>query len=318
MQGYDGAAVAGGRAQVDGVSIDIDGIVLERLVGTGANGFVFAGRDIRLDRPVAVKIWPPRKDRAPHDGDARSEQALAEAAKVARIKHEHIASVYSADFLPSGWPYVVMEFVDDPPLREVIDELSLLDRLSTCRDVYRALDTAEREGIYHGDLHGGNVLVRWFHATVIDFGTSLLAGHEHSLRRHARLVHSFVHQLLPELENYLPRLDIPGIVRPEYVTYVEDVRIGAAEALMQLDGELDQLSGPDTAQRLKYVADQYSTALIDLTTPITAWLDARGVEDRPIAEFRARSESETAKRRSRPWPTTVGMKLRPVPPFVDA
>lgn len=317
MKGYADAVLVEGGVELDGIWFEIDGVSLERLLGTGANGFVFAGRDTRLDRSVAVKVWPPRKDRAPTKGEASVEQALAEASKVARIKHDHIAAVYSAGYLPSGWPYVVMELVDDPPLSTVIDEMSILDRLSAWRDVHQALDAAERKGIFHGDLHGGNVLIRWLHATVIDFGTSALSGREHSLRRHSRLVHRFVHDLLPELEEFIPPLDIPGLVRPEYVSYVEDVRVRAAESLMRLDDELDQLSRSEVAQRVNSIANEYSTSLIDLTAPVAAWLSKRGVDGALVAQFRARSRAEAASRRARPWPSSVGLTLRPVPPFAD-
>lgn len=86
--------------------------------------------------------------------------------------------------------------------------------------VYFGLADAEREGVYHGDLHGGNVLVRPFHVKIIDFGTSALAGKSRSLRRHARMVNEFAQWLLPEYTEYIVPLDIRKLSQPKFATFV--------------------------------------------------------------------------------------------------
>jgi serine/threonine protein kinase len=318
MRGYADPDIVDGTAMIERAPVAIDGIRINRLAGTGANGFVFAGFDERLKRSVAVKVWPPRKDGPARPGQQRVNQALAEAAKVSTLKSAHIVSIYAAGQLHTGWPYVVMEYIDDAPLKDVRAELSLWDRRDVWHNVYRALDVAERNGIYHGDLHDGNVLVRWFHATVIDFGTSMLSGHEPSLRRHARLVHQFVQRLLPELDEYVPALDVPDQVRPEYVSYVEHVRVEAAESLMELETDLGDLTVEQVRRRLASLANHTSTALIDLVTPILRWLPSAGIEATQIAEYSKVARAEADRRRAQPWPPTVGLILRPVPPFPEA
>jgi len=64
---------------------------------------------------------------------------------VSRLKSEYIAAVFSASCLETGWPYVVMEYIDDVPLKNVRDDLSVSDRLIVWHSVYRALDQAERK-----------------------------------------------------------------------------------------------------------------------------------------------------------------------------
>ena len=59
MRGYPPPVVSGGAATVGDTIISIDDIRLDRVLGEGANGFVFDGEDLVLKRRVAVKIWPP-------------------------------------------------------------------------------------------------------------------------------------------------------------------------------------------------------------------------------------------------------------------
>ena len=73
-----------------------------------------------------------------------------------------------------------MEYVEGVPFTDEVraglaDASGFAMRMMFWSDVRRGLGDAERVGIYHGDLHGGSVLVRPFHATVIDFGTSALS-----------------------------------------------------------------------------------------------------------------------------------------------
>ena len=87
---------------------------------------------------------------------------------------------------------------------------------------------------------------------------------------------------------------------------------------MKLDAELDDLTTEQVTQRLTYIANTASTPLIDMVTPITQWLEKRGVGTEPVAGYRAKATAEADRRRSQPWPNNVGLTLRPVPPFREA
>src|SRR5204862_5409271 len=78
--------------------------VLEREIGAGGMGRVFAARDLRLQRPVAIKMLRVR------DGGlaARFEREVKLAA---RLQHPGVVPVYDAGFWPSGEPYLVMKLV---------------------------------------------------------------------------------------------------------------------------------------------------------------------------------------------------------------
>jgi serine/threonine protein kinase len=301
-----------GQAAVGGEIISVDGIRLDKLSGDGKNGFVFDGRDLLLNRRVAVKIWPPRLDRP---GKDPTTQALAEAQKLAGLKSDIIVPIYRAGKLQNNWVYAVMEFVDGSPLAgdvlaEVADAPGFIMRKMWWADVYRGLRDAERAGIYHGDLHEGNVLIRPFHATLIDFGTSALSGKDYSLKRHARLVNSFAKGLFPELLGYIAPLKIQKLAEPKYATWVVGEWIEAADALRELDKEISNISDEDLVRRLTLLAKNYSTNLIDLNRPIAMWLQKSGVSRTLLDTYAQEAEAELARRKER-WESDTLFKGKP-------
>jgi serine/threonine protein kinase len=211
MKGYEAAVEDGSAVIIEGsvgarTVAAIPNVLLRDVLGAGANGVVFRGED-RLGRPVGVKIWPPRLH--PERSVARAqEQALEEARKVATLKHESIATVYTVDRLPNGWPYTVSEYMQGDVLRDVRDSLSPGIRQVVVMSVLQTLRYAEESGVLHGDLHDGNVVLERFmdvpmKAHVIDFGTSAFAKPGASELRHARMLREFVWQYWPELDDYL-------------------------------------------------------------------------------------------------------------------
>src|SRR5207247_9801879 len=64
---------------------------LERELGRGGMGVVYLAREVRLDRPVAIKLLPPH-----HAGDARlRERFLREARTAAKLSHPHIIPIFA-------------------------------------------------------------------------------------------------------------------------------------------------------------------------------------------------------------------------------
>ncbi|HOB97299.1 MAG TPA: serine/threonine-protein kinase [Verrucomicrobiota bacterium] len=84
------------------------------LIGQGGMGAVYKARQAALDRLVALKILPPGVA-----GDAGfAERFNREARALARLNHPHIVAVHDFGQV-GGQPYLVMEFVDGPNLRQV-------------------------------------------------------------------------------------------------------------------------------------------------------------------------------------------------------
>ncbi len=121
-------------------------------LGAGGFGTVYAARDERLGRPVAVKVVPA-------DGVA-PERAQREARAVARLDHEGIVALFDAGE-QDGCRYLVSELVEGRTLAQLEAEGALSDR-----DVVRiglaltdALAHAHDRGVVHRDVKPQNVIV---------------------------------------------------------------------------------------------------------------------------------------------------------------
>ena len=79
---------------------------LERELGRGGMGIVYLARDVRLDRPVAIKLLPPEQAAR---GDLR-ERFLREARLAAKLAHPNIVPIHAVDEV-SGFVFFVMAFV---------------------------------------------------------------------------------------------------------------------------------------------------------------------------------------------------------------
>ena len=66
---------------------------IEGLIGRGGHGLVFLARELRLDRPVALKVLSPARA---FDAEAR-DRFLREASIAARLSHPHIVPVFAVD-----------------------------------------------------------------------------------------------------------------------------------------------------------------------------------------------------------------------------
>ena len=135
-----------------GTRIDSDLEVLEEL-GAGGMGRVFLARDAVLDRNVAVKLLMSEGQADPDQTD-EGVRAVREARAVARVVHPNVAAVYRI----GSWqerPYIEMEWVDGPSLRDVIDERPLPPTSTRWRwleQIGAAVQHAHDEGFVHGDV----------------------------------------------------------------------------------------------------------------------------------------------------------------------
>jgi tetratricopeptide (TPR) repeat protein/predicted Ser/Thr protein kinase len=127
------------------------------LIGKGGMGEVYKARDTRLDRIVAVKV-----SRAEF-----SQRFEREARAVAALNHPNICQLYDV-----GPNYLVMEFIEGPPIAPTGDLPTLLDQAMQMAD---GLTAAHARGITHRDLKPGNILVtrdatREGRVKILDFG----------------------------------------------------------------------------------------------------------------------------------------------------
>jgi serine/threonine-protein kinase len=136
---------------------------------------VYLARDLRHDRPVALKVLHP--ELAATLGPDRFQREIRLAA---RLQHPHILSVFdSGDAAGRLWftmPYVEGESLRDRLRRE--RQLPLNDAIRIAIEAARALDYAHRHGVIHRDIKPENILLtRDGDTMVADFGIArALAG----------------------------------------------------------------------------------------------------------------------------------------------
>lgn len=160
---------------------------IDRLLGEGGMGAVYAATQLRLDKPVAVKVMA--RDLA------RNAEAMERFRREARITsalgHPHIVQVFDFSTTETGEPFIAMEFLDGEDLEHRIRRKGQLDAreiLHIVRQVAAALMAAHGKGIVHRDLKPANIYL--LHAAgeddfvkVLDFGISKITTSSTQLTR---------------------------------------------------------------------------------------------------------------------------------------
>ncbi len=143
---------------------------VERRLGAGGVGMVFAAVDAELGRHVAVKLLRP--DRLGADSERAGQRLREEAQTMARLAHPNVATVFEVGE-HDGSVYIAMEMVDGCSAREWLDQTARHWRevLNMYFLAARGLAAAHDAGIIHRDFKPTNVLVgRDGRAQVVDFG----------------------------------------------------------------------------------------------------------------------------------------------------
>lgn len=133
---------------------------LTRVLGKGAMGIVYEGRDPNLDRRVAIKTV--KVENLSEEAAAEYESRFrTEARSAARLQHPNIVSVYDSD-RDGDIAFLVMEYIQGDDLKHHLDRgvrYSLEQSLKMIRDLLSALDYAHKQGIIHRDIKPANLLI---------------------------------------------------------------------------------------------------------------------------------------------------------------
>ena len=143
---------------------------LDREIGRGGMGIVYLAREVRLARPVAIKVLPLG---AAQREDLR-EAFLAESRTAAQLNHPNIVPVYAAGEA-GGFAYIVMAYVDGVTLGERLRTRGPLlpgQAARVLREVAWALAYAHGAGFVHRDVSAENIMLErgTERAVVMDFG----------------------------------------------------------------------------------------------------------------------------------------------------
>ena len=178
---------------------------LSEVIGHGGMAEVYSGTDIRLGRPVAVKVL--RADLARDRSFLMRFEREAQAA--AALNHPNIVSVYDTgeDLQEDGLvttrvPWIVMERVEGQTLRQIMASgrrLTTERALDITSGILAALDYSHRHGIVHRDIKPANVMVTPSgDVKVMDFGIARALADASATVTHTSAVLGTAQYLSPE------------------------------------------------------------------------------------------------------------------------
>jgi serine/threonine protein kinase len=156
------------------LGMTIDGqFAVESVIGGGAFGTVYRGRQLGLDRPVAIKV-PTHTIAA---DPVMAKRFAREARSAARIHHPGVVTIYAVGELVDGRPYLVMELVSGEPLDRILADgpLAATRALRIIRAIASALSETHAADVVHRDLKPTNIMWRRDRngddqITIVDFG----------------------------------------------------------------------------------------------------------------------------------------------------
>jgi TolB-like protein/tRNA A-37 threonylcarbamoyl transferase component Bud32/Flp pilus assembly protein TadD len=160
-----------------------DRYTLDRELGRGGMATVYLARDLKHDRPVALKVMHPHLAATLGPG-----RFLREIRLCARLQHPHILAVLDSGAIGSedggeGQLWFTMPFVQGESLRDRLareGRLPVGEAVRIAREVADGLHCAHQHGVIHRDIKPENILLSGAHALIADFGIAraLAAGEE--------------------------------------------------------------------------------------------------------------------------------------------
>jgi tRNA A-37 threonylcarbamoyl transferase component Bud32 len=150
--------------------------VVERFLGAGAMGEVYAGKHPDIGKRVAIKVLKPSLATSAE----AAERFKREARVVNQIDHPNVIDVFGFGSLDDGRLYLVMDLVDGDTLRAAVADGPMeVDRtLDVLDQIADALDAAHAKGVVHRDLKPDNVMIGGSKVFVLDFGIAKLLSSE--------------------------------------------------------------------------------------------------------------------------------------------
>jgi hypothetical protein len=167
---------------------ELVGLTLERELGRGGMGVVYAGRQQAMAREVAIKTV--RADASPRE----ARHLLREAWLGGRLEHPNIVPVYDLQSDAEGQPQLVMKKLDGTSWDQLLADPSRLPPEATdpvafhvevLIAVCRAVEFAHARGVLHRDIKPSNVMIGPFgEVTLLDWGLAVSTAADETGRRH--------------------------------------------------------------------------------------------------------------------------------------
>jgi len=145
----------------------LPGFRIERELGAGSLGVVYAGYDEKLNRRVAIKVLRCRAK------ESVRLRVLEEARKAAALADPAVVTIFSV-LDETDPPAIVMELVEGFPLDRFAEKLNFEQKASLLREVARGLAAAHEGGVIHRDLKPDNIIVGPdMRPRILDFGLAV-------------------------------------------------------------------------------------------------------------------------------------------------
>ncbi|MHB8523695.1 MAG: serine/threonine-protein kinase [Limisphaerales bacterium] len=145
----------------------LPGFHIERKLGEGGLGVVYAAHDEKLNRRVVIKVLRRHAD------EQVRRRVLDEARHTAALSDPAVVTVFSV-LDETDPPAIVMEFVEGYPLDRFAAQLNFEQKARLLREVARGLSVAHARGLIHRDLKPDNVIVGPdMRPRILDFGLAL-------------------------------------------------------------------------------------------------------------------------------------------------
>ena len=170
-----------------------------KMLGRGGMGAVYMGRQISLDRPVAIKIL----SNALEEADASfAERFKNEAKAMGKLTHPGIVAVHAFGETEGGLLYIVMEFVEGTDVSRMIAKEGRLHTdhaMAITAHVCDALGYAHERGIIHRDIKPANIMVGYDGAVkVADFGLAKMTHSNSTGLTQSGMAMGTLHYMAPE------------------------------------------------------------------------------------------------------------------------
>jgi Tol biopolymer transport system component len=146
-----------------------DRYLLERELGRGGMATVYLARDLKHDRPVALKVLHPGL--AASIGPERFQREIRFAAQ---LQHPHILPLFDSGQV-DGHLYYVMPYIEGESLRDRLareGELPVQEALRLLSEITDALAYAHAHGVVHRDIKPDNIMLSGRHALIADLGVA--------------------------------------------------------------------------------------------------------------------------------------------------
>ena len=151
---------------------------IRREISRGGMGIVYLAHEVRLDRPVALKLLPPEWVAQ----SALRERFLREARTAAKLSHPNIVPIFAVDEV-EDFVFFAMAYIEGESLGQRVrarGPLRPAEAARILREVAWALGHAHLQGVVHRDVKPDNILIEagTGRAMVTDFGIAHVSGSE--------------------------------------------------------------------------------------------------------------------------------------------